>query len=178
MESLIKVGILGLSQRVGRFNELGLRSWEESGCAEVERHLLGSEQGHLYEIHRPLVIRSDRKQLERLLREWCDAPHIGSRCDLILTVAGTGLGPDDVLPDATAAALRHPLPGIAQFVRHATFPSGLPEAMLSRAVAGIRHQTLIINLPGPDQSLIAIAMEALVPLLPAFVRAAQAGSTK
>ena len=178
MDPRIKVGILGLSQRVGRFNELGLRSWEESGGADVERHLLDGEEGSLYEIHRPLVIRSDRKQLERLLCEWCDAPHVPSRCDLILTVAGTGLGPEDVMPEATQAAIRRPMPRIADVVHMAGIAARHPEAALSRGLAGIRAQTLIINLPGPNPQLIADVMELLTPMLPAFVQAARDSSTK
>jgi molybdenum cofactor synthesis domain-containing protein len=170
---LIKVGILGLSQRVGRFNELGLRSWEESGCAEVERLLHAQSEEEIYYIHRPLVVRGGLANLQRLLREWCDAPDVSARCDLILTVAGTGLGPDDVMPEATQATIRRPLTGISDFVRHAGVVSRQPEAILSRGIAGIRQRTLIINLPGPRLELIGSAMELLAPLLPTFVQAVQ-----
>lgn len=172
IDSRIKVGILGLSQRVGRFNELGLRSWEESGCAEVERHLLEGDGGRVYDIHRPLVIRSDRKPLERLLCEWCDAPNVEARCDLILTVAGTGIGPEDVMPEATQAVIRRPLPRIADAVHMAGIAGRHPEAALSRGVAGLRSRTLIINLPGPNPQLLADVMDLLTPMLPAFVQAA------
>src|SRR5579875_3815646 len=116
---LIKVGILGLSQRQGRFNELGLRSWEESGCAEVERFLQAGEGEQIFHIYRPLVVRGGEANLERLLREWCDAPEVSARCDLILTVAGTGIGPEDVMPEATIKTIRRPLLGISDFVRQA-----------------------------------------------------------
>ena len=86
---MIRVGILGLARREGTFAEVGLRSWEEAGCAAVERVADGGGRG-LYVVHRPLVIRSARAEVERILRDWCDAPNEASRCDLILTVGGTG----------------------------------------------------------------------------------------
>ncbi len=174
----IKVGILGLSQRVGRFNELGVRSWEESGCAELERWLQKEGGEDVFYTHRPLVVRGGRAVVQRLLREWCDAPHVESRCDLILTVAGTGIGPDDVMPDAAQAIIKRSLPGISDLVRVAGTAGRFPEAVLSRGVAGLRKKTLIVNVPGPDKALIACVMELLAPMLPALVRAAQANPTK
>ncbi len=179
MEELIRVGILGLSQREGRFNELGIRSWEESGCAEVQRWLLTPEDSEaVFFIHRPLVLRGGQRPLQRVLREWCDAPHDASRCDLILTVAGCGLGPDDVMPEATAAILTRPLPHLAQFVRHASYARPTPGGVLSRGVAGLRRRTLLINLPGPQQDLLAGIMQALTPLLPGLVAASRTSAPK
>lgn len=172
---LIKVGILGLSQRVGRFNELGLRSWEESGCAEVERCLLGDKGENIFFIHRPLVIRHNEKNLVRILRDWCDVPDVSSRCDLILTVAGTGLGPDERMADATLSVIRLALPRIANHVHSAGLAGNHPETILSRGTAGIRHSTLIINLPSTDQALLRVIMENLTPVLPAFVEAVRNG---
>lgn len=176
--ALIKVGLLGLSQRVGRFNELGLRSWEESGCAAVERRLLAGDGENIFFIHRPLVIRGGEKNLNRLLREWCDAPDVASRCDLILTVAGTGLGVEDVMPEATQAAIQRQLPRIADFVHMTGVAAHSPDAVLSRGIAGVRRSTLIINLPGPDQTLLNGIMETLTPMLPRLVHAVQAGNAK
>lgn len=171
MEDIIRVGILGLSQRIGRFNELGVRSWEEAGCAEVQRGLIPEEEAeHTFFIHRPLVIRPARAALQKLLREWCDAPHVPSRCDLILTVGGCGLGTGDVMPEAMQAVLSRPLPQIAAFVRYASYQAPCPEAVLSRAVAGVRRGTLLINLPGPNPEMLACIMNPLAPLLPALVR--------
>ncbi len=174
MEEIIRVGILGLSQRVGRFNELGVRSWDEAGCAEVQRWLIPDEEAEdTFFIHRPLVIRPARAALQKLLREWCDAPNPASRCDLILTVAGCGLGAGDVMPEATQAVLSHPLPQIAAFVRYASYQAPCPEAILSRAVAGVRRETLLINLPGPSPQMLACIMNLLTPQLPALVRDAR-----
>ncbi len=170
MAEIIRVGILGLSQRKGRFNELGVRSWQEAGCAEVQRWLIPEEEAEdTFFIHRPLVIRPAQAALQKLLREWCDAPHAPSRCDLILTVAGCGLGAGDVMPEATQSVLTRPLPQIAAFVRFASYQAPCPEAVLSRAVAGVRRETLLINLPGPDPDMLACIMKPLVPILPALV---------
>ncbi len=176
--ALIKVGILGLSQRIGRFNELGLRSWEEAGCAEVERRLQENGGEEVFYIHRPLVIRGGQANLQRLLREWCDAPDAASRCDLILTVAGTGPSHDDVMPEATQAVIKQALPGVAGFVRYAGYLSEQPDAVLSRGVAGIRNGTLIVNLPGPANEIISPVMEKLTPMLPRFVQAVQSGRSR
>jgi len=174
MADIIRVGILGVSQRLGRFNELGVRSWEEAGCAEVQRRLIPNDEAEdTFFIHRLLVIRPARAGLQKLLREWCDAPDALSRCDLILTVAGCGLGAADVMPEATQAVLSRSLPQVAAFVRHVSYSAPCPEAVLSRAVAGVRRRTLLINLPGPDPDMLACIMNALTPLLPALVDAAR-----
>lgn len=67
--------------------------------------------------------------------------------DLILTNGGTGLGPRDVTPEATRDVIRHEVPGIAEALR-ASGLSHTPNAMLSRAVAGVAGDCLVINLPG------------------------------
>lgn len=175
MAELIRVGILGLSQRKGRFNELGVRSWEEAGCAEVQHWLIPDDEAEdTFFIHRPLVIRPARPALQKLLREWCDAPHIPSRCDLILTVAGCGLGAGDCVPEATQAVLSRSLPQIAAFVRHASYGAPCSEAVLSRAIAGMRRGTLLINLPGPNPDMLACIMKPLAPILPDLLRDARA----
>lgn len=71
--------------------------------------------------------------------------------DCILTTGGTGLGPRDVTPEATARVLQRTLPGIGEALRQASL-SHTPFGMLSRGVAGTRHATLIINLPGSPRA--------------------------
>ena len=67
---------------------------------------------------------------------------------LILTIGGTGLGPDAVTPEATYAVLERPAPGIAEAIRAAaSAANNAPAAMLSRGTAGISGRTLIVNLP-------------------------------
>jgi molybdenum cofactor synthesis domain-containing protein len=66
---------------------------------------------------------------------------------LVLTTGGTGLGPRDVTPEATAAVLDRAAPGIAEAIR-ADATARTPHGLLSRAIAGVRGTTLVVNLPG------------------------------
>src|SRR5713226_4586870 len=77
------------------------------------------------------------------LARWADSGEV----DVILTTGGTGLSPRDVTPEATAAVLERPAPGIAEALR-ATAATAFPRAWLSRGIAGVRSRTLIVNLPG------------------------------
>jgi molybdenum cofactor synthesis domain-containing protein len=86
------------------------------------------------------------------------------RVDLILTVGGTGMSVRDVTPDATRRVLDRELPGLAEAMR-ASSARVTPNALLSRAVAGIRGETLIVNLPGSVKASIE-NLEAILPALP------------
>jgi len=74
----------------------------------------------------------------------------GLGADVILTTGGTGLGPRDVTPEATEAVVEKSVPGIAEAIRARSLPN-TPTAVLSRATAGLRGRTLIVNLPGSPQ---------------------------
>ena len=67
--------------------------------------------------------------------------------DLVLTTGGTGLAPRDVTPEATRRVIDREAPGIAEAMRYYSLAKS-PRAMLSRAIAGVRRNTLIVNLPG------------------------------
>ncbi len=86
--------------------------------------------------------------------------------DLIITTGGTGLSPRDVTPEATLSVIERELPGMAEAMRSEGIKK-TPHAMLSRAVAGIRKQTLIINLPGSPRAV----RENLSVVLPAVPHA-------
>jgi molybdenum cofactor synthesis domain-containing protein len=84
--------------------------------------------------------------------------------DLILTTGGTGLSPDDVTPEATLEAIQRRIDGIPEAMRAAGLKK-TNRAMLSRAVAGVRDETLIINLPGSPKA-IREGLEAIIDVIP------------
>jgi molybdenum cofactor synthesis domain-containing protein len=96
------------------------------------------------------------------LIEWADSGVI----DLILTTGGTGVSPRDVTPEATRRILERDIPGIAEAMRASSLAK-TPYALLSRAVAGIRGKTLIVNLPGSPKG----AVENLASVWPALPHA-------
>jgi molybdenum cofactor synthesis domain-containing protein len=98
------------------------------------------------------------QRLKHLVDETCP--------DLVVTTGGTGVSPQDVTPDATLAVIDRQVPGMAEAMRAASLTK-TPHAMLSRAVVGIRGQTLIINLPGSVKA----AQENLDALIPALEHA-------
>lgn len=106
------------------------------------------------------LIADDRAAIEASLRRRADE----EGCDLVLTTGGTGFSPSDVTPEATAAVVERNAPGIAEAMRAASRPH-TPHWMLSRAVAGIRGRTLIVNFPGSPKA-IAETGEALLAALP------------
>ncbi|HKU82272.1 MAG TPA: MogA/MoaB family molybdenum cofactor biosynthesis protein [Candidatus Tumulicola sp.] len=126
------------------------------GCIPVMREKLGSA----YDVVRESVIPDDPSALQAELIELADA----SAADVILTSGGTGLGPRDRTPQATAAILDYEVPGIAEAIRAASVPI-VPTAMLSRALAGVRHRTLIVNLPGSPKA-VGESLDAIVGVLP------------
>lgn len=101
-------------------------------------------------------------ELEALSREMVEMAD-NLEVDLILTTGGTGLGPRDVTPEATLAVVDRQVPGIAEAMRAKSLEK-TNRAMLSRAVAGTRGRTLIINLPGSPKGV----QECLEVVLPAL----------
>jgi molybdopterin adenylyltransferase len=93
-----------------------------------------------YDVERR-VVADDRAAIKAALVELADG------AALVLTTGGTGLGPRDVTPEATAGALDRPAPGIAEAIR-ADSVAKTPHGLLSRGVAGVRGTTLVVNLPG------------------------------
>lgn len=89
------------------------------------------------------IVPDDTVEIVRQLITWCDS----DAADLVLTTGGTGLSPRDHTPEATRAAIEREAPALAERMRLLELER-FPRAALTRAVAGIRHRTLIINLPG------------------------------
>jgi molybdopterin adenylyltransferase len=84
--------------------------------------------------------------------------------DLILTTGGTGVAPRDVTPEATLQVISREVPGMAEAMRSASLKK-TPHAMISRAVAGIRKNTLIVNLPGSPRA-VRENLSVILPALP------------
>ncbi len=145
----IRCGILTASDRVSRGqgkNESGLylaQTLEAEG-AEVLAHV---------------VVPDDLETIARTLTDMADT----LRVDLVLTTGGSGVAPRDVTPEATLRVIDRPVPGIPEAARIAT-ATGSPLAMLSRATAGIRGRTLIINLPGSPRG-VREWMDVILPVL-------------
>lgn len=143
-----KAALLVLSDRAAA----GTRA---DGCLPVLRDRLGG-----YEIVRETVLPDDAGALQAELIDLCD----GGSAQLVLTSGGTGLGPRDRTPQATLAVLDYEVPGIAEAMR-ATSIAMVKTAMLSRMVAGVRHRTLIVNLPGSPKA-VGECLDVVLPVLP------------
>ncbi len=128
---------------------------DESGArlAEFARERLGAEI-----VGRDLIA-DDLGLIARTLLRWCEGG-----CDLVLTTGGTGFAPTDVTPEATREVIEREAPGIPEAMRAAS-REHTRHWMLSRATAGIRGSTLIVNFPGSPKS-IAQAGEAIAAALP------------
>ena len=108
---------------------------DASGDLLVE--LLGAEG---YEVERR-VVPDDREAIADAIVE------LAEEAELVLTTGGTGLGPRDVTPEASAEVIDRPAPGIAEAIR-ADSIAKTPHGLLSRGIAGVRDRTLVVNLPG------------------------------
>jgi molybdenum cofactor synthesis domain-containing protein len=105
------------------------------------------------------IIPDERQLLIDTLGSWADSGEI----DIILTTGGTGFSPRDITPEATIEVIDRETPGLPEAMRAASL-SVTPHAMMSRATAGIRKRTLIVNLPGSPRG----AIENLNVILPVF----------
>ena len=116
----------------------------------------------------PLVV-PDGEPVETALRQ---AP--GGGYDVIVTTGGTGLTPGDLTPEMTRRVLDREIPGIAEAIRAAGVANGIPSAMLSRGLAGLAGQVLIVNLPGSSGG-VRDGMAVLGPVLSHAVDQARGG---
>lgn len=155
------VGILTVSDRSSR----GSRP-DSSGPALVEK-LAGAGLN----VTQTAIVPDEVSEISRVLVEWSD--NIG--LDLILTTGGTGLSPRDVTPEATMQVITRVIPGMAEVMRAVSL-SKTPHAMISRAIAGVRNSTLIINLPGSPKGAIE-NLEAVLPAIPHAIAKIQGDPT-
>jgi molybdenum cofactor synthesis domain-containing protein len=101
-----------------------------------------------YAVVEHAVVPDERHLIADRLRAWADRDQMR----LIGTTGGTGLAPRDVTPEATRDVLERDVPGLAEAMRAASL-AGTPLAMLSRAVAGVRGRTLVVNFPGSPKGV-------------------------
>ncbi len=120
--------------------------YQDLSGPEIERVL--DEAGFAVTEWVSVLLPDERAAIEALLRKLVDQ----DACDLVLTTGGTGPSPRDVTPEATRAVLERELPGFGEIMRAQSFAT-VPTAILSRATAGTRGRSLIINLPGNPKAI-------------------------
>jgi molybdopterin adenylyltransferase len=146
----IRFGILTLSDRSAK----GQRP-DASGPALAE---LIHAQG--WSVTKQEILPDDESAIRAKLIEWTDSGEV----EVILTTGGTGFAPRDITPEATRAVIERDAPGLAETMRADSLKK-TPHAMLSRAVAGIRGRTLIVNLPGSPKGAVE-NLQTILPVLP------------
>jgi len=131
--------------------------YEDRGGPEVERVFREAWGEPCEFISR--ILRDERELISRTMCTLADQ----ERCALILTTGGTGPSLRDVTPEATLDVIEKELPGFGEVQRMISF-ANVPTAILTRATAGVRGRTLIVNLPGNPKAI----GECLPPLIPAI----------
>lgn len=110
-------------------------------------------------IHDYQIVPDEIDQIVNILSKWTE-----EKIPLIFTTGGTGFAPRDITPEATLKIIDKETPGISEYLRYKSFQI-TPHATLSRAVSGIKNQSLIINLPGSPKAA-RECLEFLLPVLP------------
>ncbi len=149
---MFKVAILTISDK-------GSKGEREDSSGPLIREMIKDLPA---EIIRYEIIPDEKEMIVQALKKTADQ----LKADLILTTGGTGMSPRDVTPDATLKVIDREVPGFAEAMRAESLKK-TPHAMISRAVAGIRASTLIVNLPGSPKSV----RENLAVILPALPHA-------
>src|SRR5512142_2699573 len=149
----MRIGILTISDRASRGEY-------EDQSGPALREMVQKHFGE--DVDLTHVVPDEFMEIKRALQKWCD----DAKLDLVLTTGGTGFAPRDVTPEATRAVLEKEAPGLVQAMISASLAK-TPHAMLTRMAAGIRGQTIIINLPGSPKA----AKENLAVVLPALPHA-------
>lgn len=148
----MRFGILTISDR----SSLGERP-DQSGPL-----LIQTVTAHGWTIEKSSIIPDDQHEISKTLIDWADSGDV----DILLTTGGTGFAPRDVTPEATRMIVERLTPGLDEAMRAASLKV-TPHAMLSRAISGIRKQTIIINLPGSPKA----ALENFQVILPVLEHA-------
>lgn len=147
---MIKVGILTISDK-------GARGEREDQSGKLIEEIVKKIEG---DVKYYQIIPDEKDIIQNELIKAVDGLHL----DLILTTGGTGLGKRDVTPEATLAVIEKEVPGISEIIRSESFKQ-TNRAILSRGVAGIRKESLIINLPGSPKG-VKESLEIILDALP------------
>ena len=147
---MIKVAVLTLSDK-------GAQGKRQDKSGPLIARIMKKAGGKIISYN---ILPDEKSKIKRKLLSLCN------KVDLIVTTGGTGLSPRDVTPEATREVIRREIPGIPEAMRSGGFQKN-PHAMISRAVAGVRGKTLIINLPGSPKAV----KENLEIVLPALAHA-------
>lgn len=145
-----RVGILTISDR-------GATGEYEDRSGPLAAEILSQRTSWV--VARRAIIPDEMEQIVATLEAWC-----AEGLDLVLTSGGTGFARRDITPEATRQVIEREAPGIAEALRAASMRV-TQHAMLSRAVAGMRGRTLIINLPGNPKA-VRENLDVLLPVLP------------
>lgn len=151
---MMRFGILTLSDR-------SARGEREDASGPALALLIRAENGSVI---RQQILPDDESKVRATLIEWAD----GGEFDVILTTGSTGFAPRDIAPEATRSVIQKEAPGLAEAMRLESLKQ-TKHAMLSRAVAGIRGRTLIINLPGSPKGAVE-NLQTIFPVLPHAVQ--------
>ena len=136
----VKIGLVSVSDRAST----GV--YEDKGIPALQEWLAGAVKNPVTYVTR--LIADEQPVIESALIELCDI----ERCDLVLTTGGTGPAPRDVTPEATLAVAHKVMPGFGEQMRQISL-NFVATAILSRQVAVIRGNSLVINLPGQPKSI-------------------------
>ena len=122
-----------------------------------------------FEVVEKAIVPDDRQAIAETLVRFSDQKGV----EVVLTTGGTGFGPRDVTPEATASVCERMAPGLSELLRSEGYKRS-PNAVLSRGVAGLRKSTLVINLPGSPKA-VRESLEIVLKLLPHAVAMMRGG---
>ncbi|MCK9230229.1 MAG: MogA/MoaB family molybdenum cofactor biosynthesis protein [Syntrophales bacterium] len=152
MTAVVRAGVITVSDR-------GSRGEREDISGNVVRELLEELPAEVAAVR---MVADEEDLIARAIVELIDE----EKLDLVVTTGGTGVSPRDVTPDATRGIIHREIPGMAEEMRRESLKK-TPHAMISRAIVGIRNQSIIINLPGSPKG----ARENLSALMPSLMHA-------
>ncbi len=146
---MIKIGIITVSDR--SFKK------EREDLSGLLIHKMVKKLGQVIDYR---IVPDEKTVISQNIKDMIDKLKV----DLVLTTGGTGLSPRDVTPEATAEVIEKILPGFSEIMRLKGFEK-TPHALLSRAIAGVRGKSLVINLPGSPKA-VEESLELILPAIP------------